>query len=79
MDMLNYKTTLEDDSGALQMESEYGTFYFIGEDFSIETQSKDAADNTAFESDAGFDTVSTGDDIIDFSERNPFGEIDEGF
>ena len=79
MDMLNYKTTLEDGSGSLQMESEYGTIYFIGEDFSIETQSKDAADNTAFETDAGFDTVSTGDDILDFTERNPFGEIDEGF
>ena len=79
MDMLNYKTSLEDGSGSLQMESEFGTHYFIGEEFSIETQSKDAADNTAFETDAGFDTVSTGDDILDFTERNPFGEIDEGF
>jgi hypothetical protein len=66
-------------SGSLQMESEYGTHYFIGEEFSIETQSKDAADNTAFESEAGFDTESTSDDILDFTERNPFGEVDEGF
>jgi hypothetical protein len=79
MDMLNYKTSLEDGSGSLQMESEFGTYYFIGEEFSIETQSKDAADNTAFESEAGFDTVSTSDDILDFTERNPFGEVDEGF
>ena len=34
MDMLNYKTSLEDGSGSLQMESEYGTHYFIGEEFS---------------------------------------------
>ena len=79
MDMLNYKTSLEDGSGSLQMESEFGTHYFIGEEFSIETQSKDAADNTAFESEAGFDTESTSDDILDFTERNPFGEVDEGF
>ena len=30
------------------------------------------------ESDAGFGTASTADDILDFTERNPFGEIDEG-
>ena len=40
---------------------------------------KSQGHNTAFETDAGFDTVSTGDDILDFTERNPFGEIDEGF
>ena len=26
---------------------------------------------------AGYDTVGTADDILDFTERNPFGEIDE--
>ena len=26
---------------------------------------------------AGYDTVSTTDDILDFTERNPFGEVDE--
>ena len=30
------------------------------------------------EADAGFGTASTADDILDFTERNPFGEIDEG-
>ena len=25
---------------------------------------------------AGFDTSSTADDILDFTERNPFGEVD---
>ena len=31
----------------------------------------------AFETAAGTNTASTGDDILDFSERNPFGEVDE--
>ena len=26
---------------------------------------------------AGYDTVDTADDILDFTERNPFGEVDE--
>ena len=26
---------------------------------------------------AGYDTTSTADDILDFTERNPFGEVDE--
>ena len=28
-------------------------------------------------SEAGYDTASTADDILDFTERNPFGEVDE--
>jgi len=31
----------------------------------------------AFETAAGTNTASTADDILDFSERNPFGEIDD--
>ena len=31
----------------------------------------------AFETAAGTNTSSTADDILDFSERNPFGEVDE--
>jgi hypothetical protein len=30
-----------------------------------------------FEEQAGTTTSSTGDDILDFSERNPFGEVDD--
>ena len=30
-----------------------------------------------FETQAGTNTSSTDDDILDFSERNPFGEVDE--
>ena len=33
------------------------------------------ADNEAFNTNAGFDTpFNTEDDVIDFSEKNPFGE-----
>ena len=28
------------------------------------------------DNEAGFDTASVGDDILDFTERNPFGEVD---
>jgi hypothetical protein len=30
-----------------------------------------------FEDKAGTTTSSTADDILDFSERNPFGEVDD--
>ena len=30
-----------------------------------------------FETAAGTNTSSTSDDILDFSERNPFGEVDD--
>ena len=34
-------------------------------------------DGKAFEDKAGTTTSSTADDILDFSERNPFGEVDD--
>ena len=34
------------------------------------------ADNVDLDNEAGFDTASVGDDILDFTERNPFGEVD---
>ena len=36
-----------------------------------------ADDGKAFETKAGTTTSSTADDILDFSERNPFGEVDD--
>jgi hypothetical protein len=42
----------------------------------IQTQSP-YADNLDLNAEAGYDTVSVSDDILDFTERNPFGEIDE--
>ena len=50
----------------------------MNEDFTesaIQTQSSYAS-NTDLDSEAGFDTASTLDDILDFTERNPFGDED---
>ena len=41
----------------------------------IQTQSSYA--NNLDMNEAGYDTTSTADDILDFTERNPFGEVDE--
>ena len=51
----------------------------MNEDFTesvLQTQSPYAS-NTDLDTEAGFDTSSALDDILDFTERNPFGEIDE--
>ena len=69
-----------DASGSILLESSTGEInYLINEDYNMGTQSKNYADNATYESDAGFGTTSTADDILDFTERNPFGEVDEGF
>ena len=67
----NLETATAAGTGSLLLESSTGEInYLINESFSITTQSKDFADNVAFEAE---------DDILDFTERNPFGEVDEGF
>jgi hypothetical protein len=45
-------------------------------DINLATQTRDYADNATYNADAGFDTAGTEDDILDFTERNPFGEVD---
>src|SRR6056300_1730064 len=82
-DTLRNQFTLEDGTGSLQLETESvngDRFYLINEDhtFSVQTQSNTYADNLDLDSEAGFDTASTADDILDFTERNPFGEVDQG-
>ena len=48
--------------------------YIIQESYSIETED-DYADNATFETEARFDTpFNTEDDLLDFTEKNPFGE-----
>lgn len=42
----------------------------------IQTQSS-YANNLDMNEAAGYDTASAADDILDFTERNPFGEVDE--
>ena len=49
--------------------------YLLLESYNIQTQSP-YADNNDLDTQAGFDTSSTADDILDFTERNPFGEVD---
>jgi hypothetical protein len=86
LDQLQHQVSLEDgtnedsSSGALLLENDSVTGdsnYMLLETFKIQTQSP-YADNIDLDNEAGFDTASTADDILDFTERNPFGEIDEG-
>ena len=65
LDTLGYQFTLEDGSGVLQSE-DGGTFL---QEFQIETQDR-SANNSFYTSSVAMDG------IIDFSEQNPFGEID---
>ena len=69
--------------GSIQLEDYHDTAtgqpcFLISEDFVktvIQTQST-YADNIDLDTAAGFDTASVSDDILDFTERNPFGEVD---
>ena len=86
IDQLQFQFSLETatdgGTGAILLESSTGEInYLINEDYNLATQTRDYADNSTYETDAGFGTRSTADDILDFEERNPFGENfpDEGF
>jgi hypothetical protein len=81
LDQLQHQVSLEDDSGALLLENDSATGdsnYMLLETYNIQTQANTYADNLDLDSEAGFDTASTADDILDFTERNPFGDVDEG-
>ena len=78
LDQLAHQFMLEDGTGSLQLENDSvdGTVnYFINEEYNIQTQSP-YADNLDLDAQAGFNTADTSDDILDFTERNPFGEVD---
>ena len=77
LDLLAHQVSLENEDGALLLEGDEIN-YLILETYDQQTQ-QPYADHSTFESDAGFGTTSTTDDILDFTERNPFGEVDEGF
>jgi len=71
--------TLEAETGSLLLENDSvggENNYFLLETYAIQTQSL-YADNIDLDNEAGFDTSSVLDDILDFTERNPFGEVDE--
>ena len=74
---MNFQFTLEAETGSIVLESDIGEIsYMINESFTMKTQ-QPADDGKAFEDKAGTTTSSTADDILDFSERNPFGEVDD--
>jgi hypothetical protein len=80
LNQLDQHFSLEDASGALLLENDTvnaDNNYFLLETFN-ETINSTYADNNDLDNEAGFDTASTADDILDFSETNPFGEPGSG-
>ena len=76
-DTMQFQFSLENETGSFVLESSVGAIdYLINEDFTMATQATNDQ-GQAFETAAGTNTSSTADDILDFSERNPFGEVDE--
>ena len=78
LDQLAHQMSLENEDGALLLEADgadSSSIYLLLESYNIQTQSP-YADNNDLDQQAGFDTSSTADDILDFTERNPFGEVD---
>ncbi len=77
VDTMQFQFALENETGSFVLESSIGAIdYLINEDFTMATQ-QPVDTGQAFETAAGTTTTSTADDILDFSERNPFGEVDE--
>lgn len=71
-----HQIALEAEEGALLLENDSvdnEVQYFLLESYNIQTQTKYAS-NKDLDDEAGFDTASTADDILDFSEENPFGD-----
>jgi len=92
LDILQHKVSLEigqvalDGEGSIMLEDylDYASgqpAFLMQETYTpgatnIQTQSP-YADNLDLNTEAGYDTASIADDILDFTERNPFGEVDE--
>jgi hypothetical protein len=73
---LAHQVSLENEDGSIVLESDSvsgDTNYMLLETYNLQTQSTYASNND-FESEAGFDTTDTSDDILDFTESNPFGD-----
>ena len=76
-DTMQFQFSLENETGSFVLESSIGAIdYLINENFTMATQATNDQ-GQIFETEAGTTTSSTADDILDFSERNPFGEVDE--
>ena len=80
LDQLEHQVSLEAETGSIILENDSVSGeinYMLLETYNIQTQSP-YADNNDLDNQAGFDTSSTADDILDFTERNPFGDLDNG-
>jgi len=80
LDQLAHQVTLEAETGSIVLENDSASGdvnYMLLETYDLQTQSP-YADNIDLDTEAGFDTASTADDILDFTERNPFGDVDGG-
>ena len=78
LDQLAHQFTLENEVGSILLENDSASDeknYLLLETYALQTQST-YANNNDLDTEAGFDTSSTADDILDFTERNPFGEVD---
>jgi len=78
LDQLAHQVSLENETGSIVLENDSATGdvnYMLLETYAIQTQTP-YADNLDLDTEAGFDTASTADDILDFTERNPFGDVD---
>ena len=76
-DTMNFQFSLENETGSIVLESSIGAIdYMINESFTMADQATNDQ-GQIFETEAGTNTSATTDDILDFSERNPFGEVDE--
>ena len=74
IDTLQHQLILEDGGGLLLESSDsiLGNYHYAileNDDFNLATQTRDYSDNDTYDS--------QDDDILDFTERNPFGEVDE--
>ena len=78
-------TVAETGEGSIALEQGYATgknaFLMLetyeGESPEFTQQQSAYADNLNLNTEAGYTTASLTDDILDFTERNPFGEVDE--
>ena len=76
-DTMQFQFSLEAETGSIVLESSFGAIdYLINEDFTMADQATNDQCKI-FSTQAGTTTSSTSDDILEFSERNPFGEVDE--
>ena len=79
LDQLAHQVSLEAETGSILLENDTAdgeVNYMILETYNLQTQ-EPYDDNITFDSQAGYTTSVLTDDIIDFTERNQFGEIDE--